>query len=358
MRFLASGHGTQIASHATSLWSLALTFAAFAHLATAGRRRLLCAAAVLALLPTAPALAQTGNWPDKPVRIVVTFPPGGTSDIVARLLGQYLTEKFGQQFLIDNRPGAGGTVAAELVHKEAPDGYTLILANNAPFTIAPTQFRKIPYDPVKDFTHIGYIGASAPGLMVQPSLGVKDLKGFIALAHQDPKMSYGSSGVGSISHILGEDVKKKTGISMIHVPYKGSAPAIQDFKAGVLKTYYDLLAQNMPMVDAGEAVALAVAAPQRISQAPNVPTFREQGVDIVLENWLGVSGPAGMSPALTRTIHDAFADAVKLAPVQEKLKTWGVESRPMTTAEYTSFVAEQIAVWRPLIIEAGAQEKQ
>jgi tripartite-type tricarboxylate transporter receptor subunit TctC len=327
-------------------------FAAHARLS---RRRLLTQALVVGsvfVTPTA-VWAQAAGWPSKPVRIIVSFPPGGTSDIVARLIGQHLTEKFGQQFLVDNRPGAGGTVSGDLTKKEAPDGYTLILANNAPFTIAPTQFPTIPYDPIKDFTHITYIGASAPALLVQPSLGVKDLKSFIELAKKDPKISYGSSGVGSISNILGEAVKKKAGISMIHVPYKGSAPAIQDFKAGVLKTYYDLLAQNMPMVKAGEAVPIAVAAPKRISQAPDVPTFREQGVDIVLENWLGVSGPAGMPPELVKKIHDAVAEALALPAVKEKLGTWGIETRSMSSAEYTKFVADQIVVWRPLMVDAG-----
>ncbi|TCT06148.1 Bug family tripartite tricarboxylate transporter substrate binding protein [Aquabacter spiritensis] len=327
---------------------------------TASRRALLGSALALAAavaLPSPGAFAQASDWPQKPIRIVVTFPPGGTSDIVARLIGQNLTERLGQQVLVDNRPGAGGTVAAELVRKEAPDGYTLILANNAPFTIAPTQFKKIPYDPVKDFTHIAYIGASAPGLMVQPSLGVKDLNGFVALAKADPKLTYGSSGVGSISHILGEAVKKKAGIQMVHVPYKGSAPAIQDFKAGVLKSYYDLLAQNVPMIKSGEAVAIGVAAPERISQAPDVPTFREQGLDIVLENWLGVSGPAGMPPELVAKIHDAVAAAVATPAVKDKLSTWGIETKPMTSAQYAAFVADQIAVWRPLIIDAGATEK-
>jgi len=327
--------------------------------AVLSRRSVLAAAlaAPLAFALPAAAFAQASDWPTKPVRIVVSFLPGGTSDIVARLVGQHLTEKFGQQFIVDNRPGAGGTVAADLVRKEAPDGYTLILANNAPFTIAPTQFKKIPYDPVKDFTHIAYIGASAPGLMVQPSLGVKDMAGFIALAKADPKLTYGSSGVGSISHILGEGVKKKAGIQMVHVPYKGSAPAIQDFKAGVLKSYYDLLAQNVPMIKSGEAVAIGVAAPQRISQAPDVPTFREQGIDIVLENWLGVSGPAGMSPELTAKIQAAVAEALTLPAVKEKLFGWGVETRAMTTPDYAAFVADQIDVWRPLIIDAGATEK-
>jgi len=319
------------------------------------RRRLMAQALAVfsAIALPAAAWAQAAAWPSKPVRIIVSFPPGGTSDIVARLIGQHLSEKFGQQFLVDNRPGAGGTVSGDLTKKEAPDGYTLILANNAPFTIAPTQFPTIPYDPIKDFTHIIYIGASAPALLVQPSLGVKDMKGFIELAKKDTKISYGSSGVGSISNILGEAVKKKAGISMIHVPYKGSAPAIQDFKAGVLKTYYDLLAQNMPMVKAGEAVAIAVAAPKRIAQAPDVPTFREQGLDIVLENWLGLSGPAGMPPELVKKIHDAVTEALALPAVKEKLGTWGIETRTMSSAEYTKFVADQITVWRPLMIDAG-----
>ncbi|QRG06424.1 tripartite tricarboxylate transporter substrate binding protein [Xanthobacter dioxanivorans] len=182
------------------------------------------------------------------------------------------------------------------------------------------------------------------------------MAGLVALAKTE-KLTYGSSGVGSISHILGEAVKKKTGIQMVHVPYKGSAPAIQDFKAGVLKSYYDLLAQNVPMIKSGEAIALGVAAPQRISQAPDVPTFREQGIDIVLENWLGVSGPAGMPPELTKKIKDAVAEAVAQPAVKEKLFGWGVETRPMTTPEYAAFVADQIEVWRPLIIDAGAQEK-
>lgn len=311
-----------------------------------------CAVAALA----GPGAAQEAAWPSEPVRLIVTFAPGGTSDIVARLLGQYMSEDLGQQILVDNRPGAGGTVAADIVAKAEPDGLTLIMANNAPFTIAPTQFKQIPYDPIADFTPIAYIGASAPGLMVQPALGVKDLPAFVALAKGET-MTFGSSGVGSISHILGEAVNGAAGLQMIHVPYKGSAPAIQDFKAGVLQTYYDLLAQNMPMVNSGEAVALAVAAPERIAQAPDVPTFREQGYDIVLENWLGISGPAGMDPELVAEIRAAFLAAVAKPEVQARLSDWGITPKEMSSAKYGAFVADQIEVWKPLIIAAGAQEK-
>jgi tripartite-type tricarboxylate transporter receptor subunit TctC len=310
-----------------------------------------------AVMAPSTVIAQAA-WPTKPVRIVVTFPPGGTSDIVARLLGQYMSEKLGQQFIIDNRAGAGGTLAADIVKKEAADGHTLILANNAPFTISPTQFKTVPYDTVKDFTHIAYIGASPPGLFVQPSSGMKTLADFIARAKAEPgKISYGSSGVGSIHHVLGEALKRRADINVVHVPYRGTAPAIQDFKAGVLQTYYDLLAQNVPLIRAGEAVAIGVAAPARISQAPDVPTFREQGIDLVLENWLGVSGPAGVPAPVAEAIHKAVQEAMALPAVQERLQSWGIERKPMTTAEYAAFVADQIQVWRPLIIEAGAQEK-
>ena len=308
-------------------------------------------------LLTRPAFAQAA-WPSKPVRVLVTFPPGGTSDIVARLLGQFMSEKLGQQFLVENRPGAGGTIAAEAVKKEAADGHTLLLANNAPFTISPTQFKTMPYDTMKDFTHVAYIGASAPGLFVQPSLGVKDLAGFIAKAKAEPgKLTYGSSGVGSIHHVLGEALKKRAGINVIHVPYKGTAPAIQDFKAGVLQTFFDLVAQNVPMLKAGEAIAVGVAAPARISQAPDVATFKEQGIDLVLENWLGISGPVGMPAAIVASIHGAVRDAMALPAVQERLQGWGIERTPMSSEQYARFVADQIDVWRPLIIEAGAQEK-
>lgn len=301
-------------------------------------------------------LAEPGAWTSDPVRIVVTFPPGGTSDLVARLLAKHLDETFGQKAVVDNRPGAAGTVAADFVAKQDPDGTTLILANNAPFTIAPTQFETIPYDPLGSFTHIAYIGASSPGLLVQPSMGIKDLAGFIELSKSGP-ITYGSSGVGSISHILGAAVESALGIKTIHVPYKGSAPAIQDFRAGVLGTFYDLLAQNKPMIDDGEAVAIAVAAPARLPQLPNVPTFREQGYDVVLENWVGVSGPAGIDPAMVAKIHETVLAVIALPEVQARLTEWGITSVAQSSADYTAFVGNQIGIWKPLIIAAGAEGK-
>ncbi|MFY0635198.1 MAG: tripartite tricarboxylate transporter substrate binding protein [Vannielia sp.] len=294
------------------------------------------------------ACAEPGKWSDEPVRIVVTFPPGGTSDLVARILAQYLESEYGQKAVVDNRPGAGGTVAADYVAQQPADGTTLILANNAPFTIAPTQFESLPYDPVDGFTHIANLGASTPGLFVQPALEITDLDGFIAMAKGDG-ITYGSSGVGSITHILGQAVDTALEIETIHVPYQGSAPAIQDFRAGVLEAFYDSMAQNSSMIEDGEVVPLAIASPERSKRFPEIPTFRELGYDVVIENWTGLSGPAGMDPAMVQTIHDSVEEIMAIPAVIEQMDQWGIAHTEMTTEEFNGFVAKTIEVWRPLI---------
>ncbi|QPM91327.1 Bug family tripartite tricarboxylate transporter substrate binding protein [Pseudooceanicola algae] len=300
--------------------------------------------------------AEPGAWSDAPVRIVVTFPPGGTSDLVARLLAKHLDADFGQKAVVDNRPGAAGTVAADYVAQQDPDGTTLLIANNAPFTIAPTQFETLPYDPMGDFTHVAYIGASSPGLFVKPDSGITDVDGFIAASTEIP-VTYGSSGVGSISHILGEAVDASLGIETIHVPYQGSAPAIQDFRAGVLDTFYDMVAQNSEMIEDGEAVAIAIASPERFPGMPDVPTFREQGHDIVIENWVGLTGPAGLDPALTEQIRETVTAVLALPEVTAALGDFGISGTDMSSAEYTDFVEGSIATWAPLIEAAGLKGK-
>lgn len=311
--------------------------------------------AAMTFLAAPVVLADPGAWSSEPVRIVVTFPPGGTSDLVARLLAQHLDADFDQKAVVDNRPGAAGTVAADYVAQQAADGTTLILANNAPYTIAPTRFKSIPYDPVAGATHIAYIGASAPGLFVQPSLGVTTVQDYVDRS-KNGALTYGSSGVGSISHILGEAVDASLGVSSIHVPYQGSSPAIQDFRAGVLDTFYDMVVQNSDMIQANEAVAIAIASPERNPQLPDVPTFREQGFDIVIENWVGLSAPAGMDPALRTKIHETVLAVFATPQVQTRLTELGISHRAMSTQDYATFVADQIGIWAPLIKSAGIAE--
>jgi len=310
----------------------------------------------LATLVLAPAaIAAPGAWSSEPVRIVVTFPPGGTSDLVARLLAQHLDVDYGQKAVVDNRPGAAGTVAADYVSRQAPDGTTLILSNNAPFTISPTRFKSIPYKPLAGFSHIAYIGASAPGLFVKPETGINTLKEYVIYVKNSP-MTYGSSGVGSISHILGEAVDAAVGVKSIHVPYKGSSPAIQDFRAGVLDSFYDMVVQNSNMIEDKEAVAIAIASPERNPELPNVPTFREQGYDVVIENWVGLSGPTGIKPDMVEKIHDTALAVFANPKVQARLTELGITHTAMSSAEYTSLVAELIEVWAPLIKAAGIAE--
>ncbi|WP_347309589.1 Bug family tripartite tricarboxylate transporter substrate binding protein [Defluviimonas sp. SAOS-178_SWC] len=320
-------------------------------------RRLFLGASLAALtIAAAPAaFAEPGAWSSEPVRIVVTFPPGGTSDLVARLLAQHLDTDFGQKAVVDNRPGAAGTVAADYVAQQPADGTTLILSNNAPFTIAPTRFKSIPYDTLGSFTHVAYIGASSPGLFVQPASGITTLDQYVAAAKEQP-FTYGSSGVGSISHILGVAVDQALGVESVHVPYQGSSPAIQDFRAGVLDTFYDMVVQNKEMIEDKEAVAIAIASPERSAEVPDVPTFKEQGYDIVIENWVGLSAPAGMDPAMAATMHDTVLAVFANPEVQDRLRELGITHTAMSTEDYTAFVSRQIEVWAPLIESAGIKE--
>lgn len=311
--------------------------------------------ALLSLQAGQVAVAEPAAWSSEPVRIVVTFPPGGASDLVARLLAQHLDQDYGQKAVVDNRPGAAGTVAADYVAKQDPDGTTLILANNAPYTIAPTRFKSIPYDPINDATHIAFIGAAAPGLFVQPNLGINNVEEYIAYS-KDNQLTYGTSGVGSISHILGVAVDAAFGVESIHVPYQGSSPAIQDFRAGVLDTFYDMVVQNSDMIEAKEAVAIAIASPERNPSLPDVPTFKEQGYDVVIENWVGLSAPAGMPTELVDSIHETVLAVFANPDVQERLTALGVSHGVMSSEDYGKFVADQIDIWEPLINSSGISE--
>jgi tripartite-type tricarboxylate transporter receptor subunit TctC len=321
------------------------------------RRRLAAAAlAVLALSPTTAFGAGADGWPERPVRILVSFPPGGSSDLVARLLAERLSEALGQQFVVENRPGAGGTVAAEALRREAADGHTFMLSNLAPFTIAPTQFADISYDAVADFTHVTYIGAVHMGMFVSPLLGVETFAEFAEAARAEPgRFDYGSSGVGSWSHVIGQNVISQAQLDVEHIPYQGSNPMRLDFRAGVIPVFFDALLQNREMVEDGEAVAIAVSSAERLASMPEVPTFREHGVDLVAENWLGLTAPAGLDPMISDKLDAALAEIMATPAIVEQLDMWGLVREPMTSAEFAAFVADQIEVWRPMVTAAGAE---
>ena len=307
------------------------------------------------LLAAANAAAQT--WPAKPVSIVVTFPPGGSSDIVARLIGGPLQAKLGQPVVIDNRPGAGGTIGAGVVAKAAPDGYTLLLSNSAPISISPFMLTTPVYDPVGGFSHVSYIGSVANVVVVHPSVPAKNMAELIAWIKAEPNpVNYGSGGIGSIGHIVGETLKNDHGLKMEHVGYKGSSPMHNDLLGGTIKLAIDTLPQNVPFMKDGKLRALAVTSPTRASMAPEVPSVVELGQKkLVAENFLGVSGPAGLPQAVVARLHAAMAEVLADPVVVKRLDDLGVAGRKMSPAEFTAFVKNQVGEWAAPVKASGAK---
>lgn len=317
-------------------------------------RRTLLATAIAALATAALPVAADTAWPERPVRILVSFPPGGSSDLVARLLSEKLSAQLGQQFVVENKPGAAGTVAASALQQAAPDGYTLMLSNLTPFNVAPIRFPDTPYDPIDDFDHITYVGTVHLGLFAAPSVGTADLAAFVEKAKAEPGFyEYGSSGVGSWGHIIAEQFQAETGAELFHIPYKGSGPMRLDFMSGVVPMIFDAVPQNLPAVQDGTAIPLAVSAPARIASLPDVPTFVEAGYDIVAENWLGVSAPAGVADEIKAKLDTALTAALDMDDVKAQFDTWGLIREPKTSDEFSAYVADQLAKWTPLVTAAS-----
>ncbi|MGH8689819.1 MAG: Bug family tripartite tricarboxylate transporter substrate binding protein [Burkholderiales bacterium] len=315
-----------------------------------------CLSAVVAFLfVTGTALAQ--SWPTKPVHVVVTFPPGGSSDIVARLIAVPLQAELGQSVIVDNRPGAGGTIGALEAARAAPDGYVLLLSNSAPISISPAMQDQPRYDPVKGFTHVSYIGSVANVFVVHPSVPAKNMAELIAWIRAQPNpVVYGSGGIGSIGHLVGETMKKDLGLRMDHIGYKGSSPMHNDLLGGTIKLAIDTLPQNVPFVRDGKLRALAVTSPARASMVPDVPSVLELGQKkLVAENFLGVSGPAGLPRPVVDRLHGALKKSLANPTVAQRLADLGVQGRDMTPEEFTAFVANQVKEWYQPVKDSGAK---
>jgi tripartite-type tricarboxylate transporter receptor subunit TctC len=312
------------------------------------RRTALLLGAPLAL----PALAQG----TRPIRIVVPFTPGGSSDLVARLLAPKLTERLGQTVVVENRGGAAATIGTDLVAKADADGTTLVISTAAGNGLAPAVFPRLPYDPVADFTHIGFIGALPATLLVRPALGTPDFAHFVAMARSTPRpVAYGTGGHGTLNHITGELIALRTGAKLEHVPYRGSAQALADLLGGTLQAIVDALPQNIPAIRDGSLVALGVTTRSRAAVAPDIPTFVEQGFpDIVAENWNGLSGPRGLPPATTERLAAALRASLAEPAIAAQMTAWGMVPGPDTPAAFAAFVAAEVARWRPVVQAAGA----
>jgi tripartite-type tricarboxylate transporter receptor subunit TctC len=308
-----------------------------------------------AALAPAPSSAQA--WPTKPVRVVVTFAPGGSSDIVARLIGGPLGDKLGQPIIVDNKPGGGATIGAAEVARAAADGYTWMLSNSAPISISIFMLDRRPYDPLKSFNHVFYIGSVANVFVVHPSVPAKNMNELIAwIKAQANPVNYGSGGIGSIGHIVGETFKNQFGLKMEHVGYKGSSPMHNDLLGGTILLAIDTLPQNVPYMKDGKLRALAVTSPERAALAPDVPSVKELGMTkLIAENFLGVTAPAGVPAPVAQRMHAAMVEVMKNETIRKRLADLGVQSRPMSTAEFNAFVAAQTKEWEPAVKASGAK---
>ena len=296
--------------------------------------------------------AQAQAWPDKPVRVVVPFPASGATDLVARVVTQRVAQDLGQQFVVDNKPGAGGTIAEAEAAKAAPDGYTLLLTTSSTHAISPHLMPRLAYDARKDFTPVAHLADAPSVLLVTPSLPAKSVQELIAYAKAHPRaLNYASSGNGTIVHLNAAAFSAQAGIEMTHVPYKGTALAIPDLAAGQVHLLFDSLPTGMPHVKSGRLRALAVTSEKRSALAPELPTLAESGLPgYASVTWFGVYLPAGASPALVDRITKAFTKAMQAPEVAASLAKLGVEpAAPGTPAQFAAMVQADSARWASVI---------
>ena len=318
---------------------------------------------LLALAPLAGAQAQ-GNWPTKPVRIVVPFAPGGTTDILARATAAELTKAFGQPFVVDNRAGAGGNIGTEVVAKAAPDGYTLLMGTVGTHGINRALYDKLAFDPVKDFAPITLV-AGVPNVMVMNAdkaraLGITNVQQFIAYAKANPgKLNMASSGNGTSIHMAGELFKTMTGSYMVHFPYRGSGPALMDMVGGNMDVMFDNLPSAMQQIKAGKLTALAVTSAERSAALPDVPTVEQAGGPALkgfeASSWFGLLAPAGTPPEIVNAIQREVAKAIASPAVKEKLLAQGAIPSGNTPQEFARLIDSELKKWAPVVKASGAK---
>jgi tripartite-type tricarboxylate transporter receptor subunit TctC len=302
------------------------------------------------------AAAAAQNYPHKTIRMIVPFPAGGPTDVIARMVGQKLTESTGQAVVIDNRGGSGGNIGADIVAKSAPDGYTLLMAIVS-HAINPSLYSKLPYDPVKDFAPITRAGAATIVFVAAPALGVKSIKDLIALAKARPReINFGSPGSGTPNHLAGELLKTTAGIDLIHIPYKGAAPAVADLLGGQVNTVFVSLPAALPHIKAGKLVGLGVTSPGRSAVAPELPTFAEAGLGgYALENWYGALAPARTPRDVIMKLNFEIVKALQLAEVKERLASQGFETITSTPEEFAAYLKSEIVKWAKIVKASGAK---
>ena len=323
-------------------------------------KRLLAFVALLSMAAaqqtSAQQAANVANFPDKPLKIVVTFTTGGAPDTLARIIGERLTAAWGQPVIVDNKPGAGGNLGADFVAKSAPDGYTLVVGTVGTHSINPALYSKMPYDAVKDFTPITLIATTPNMLVINNDVPAKNLKDFIALGKKDGKMTFASSGSGTSIHVSGELFKTMTGIDMVHIPYKGRATAIPDVLGGRVTMMFDNMPSSLALVREGKLRALGVTSSSRSPAAPDIPTIAESGLpgfDAV--SWFALFAPANTPKPIIDKLQSEVRRILKTPEVTKKLADNGLDPVGGTSEELAAYQKAEIIKWAKVVKESGAK---
>lgn len=316
---------------------------------------------VICLLILAAADAKVGNaqnYPSKPIRLIVGSSPNSGADFIARIIGQKLTETWGQPVLIDPRAGAGSIVATELVAKAAPDGYTIVIVPTS-YALNPSLYRKLPYDSLKDLTAVNLIGTQPTLLVVHPSLPVKSVRDLVSLARSRPgQVNYASSGVGSGGFLAAELFKSMAKVDMVHIPYKGPGPALIDLVGGQVDLLFTSPLAALPQVENGRLRAVAVTSKERVAELPHIPTVAESGVaDYEVLVWNGLLAPAGTPRETVIKLGTEFTRVLQLAEVKARLRSLGFNAKGSTPEEFMAFVQAEMKKWGTVIADAGIQPR-
>jgi tripartite-type tricarboxylate transporter receptor subunit TctC len=312
------------------------------------------AAVGLALLPM---VAAAQDFPSKPIRLIVPFPPGGPNDTIARVVGQKMAERLGQPVLIDNRGGAGGVTGTDAVAKAPPDGYLIAITSAGALAISASLADKVPYDATKDFTPITIVAKVPELLVVTAGVPAKSLTELLALAKSQPgKLNFASSGPGSMPHLAGELLKIHAGINIVHVPYRGAAPAVTDLLAGQVQMMFADIPVLLSHVKSGALRAVGVGSKERAPALPEVAPFAEQGFpQIEAENWYGMVAPANLPPAVTAKLHDAIVFALRDSDVKQKLSAQGANLIGDRPEEFSAYLRSEIGKWAKVVQASGAK---
>ncbi len=303
-----------------------------------------------------PAL-QAQDYPAKPIRLIIPYTPGGTADMLARTMGQKMAASLGQQIIVDNRPGAGGNIGAGLAAKAAPDGYTIMMGTVATHAINPNLYSTMPYDAEKDFAPIVLVATLPNLLVVNPSVPVKNVKELIALAKAKPgELAFASAGNGTSQHLSGELFKKMTGVDMIHIPYKGSAPGVSDLIGGQVQLMFDNIPSSLPQVRAGKLRALAVTGPKRSPVLPELPTLSEAGLPgFSITSWFALFAPAGTPSKILLRLNKAAAQAIASQDLRQQWMAQGIEPAGGTADQLAEFRRVEAPKWAKIIRDSGAR---